>query len=217
MEALEVVLMQLRHSINGRNRVLSSAWVMTWLNIIYDQDHKLFSDLLINYTGLKYNISDHVGQEISSVTDGGRAGDKQLSFVNWYAFEQMWKKKSVYLFAWFCNAEGFSFAICKHPLKIITLRSSFNPHKMQRISWFCSSLSCAERMSFSRKWLHPIFECGASAQWRLLRSNHIWAQMCSTAFISSPHQRSFTSTPLQIHFLHTFLWGLSSGSVQTAC
>lgn len=55
---------------------------MTWLNIIYDQDHKLFSDLLINYTGLKYNISDHVGQEISSVTDGGRAGDKQLSFVN---------------------------------------------------------------------------------------------------------------------------------------
>lgn len=97
MEALEVVLMQLRHSINGRNRVLSSAWVMTWLNIIYDQDHKLFSDLLINYTGLKYNISDHVGQEISSVTDGGRAGDKQLSFVNWYAFEQMWKKK-VFIF-----------------------------------------------------------------------------------------------------------------------
>lgn len=62
MEALEVVLMQLRHAINGRNHVLSSAWVMTWLNIIYDRDHKLFSNLLINYTGLKCNIFDHVRQ-----------------------------------------------------------------------------------------------------------------------------------------------------------
>lgn len=62
MEALEVVLLQRRHSINERNCVLSSAWLMTWLNIIYDRNHKSFSNLLINYTGLKCNIFDHVWQ-----------------------------------------------------------------------------------------------------------------------------------------------------------
>lgn len=70
----------------------------------------------------------------------------------------MWGE-SVYPLAWFYNAEGFSSAICKHPLKIITLRSSFNLHKMQRISWFCSSLMFAEKMSFYWKWLDLIFEC----------------------------------------------------------
>lgn len=33
---------------------------MTWLNIIYDLDPKLFTDLLINYVGPKCNISDYV-------------------------------------------------------------------------------------------------------------------------------------------------------------
>lgn len=39
---------------------LSSELVMTWLNIIYDLHHELFTDLLINYVSLKCNISDYV-------------------------------------------------------------------------------------------------------------------------------------------------------------
>lgn len=42
------------------SRFTSSPLVMTWLNIIYDLDHKLFTDLLINYVSLKCNISDYV-------------------------------------------------------------------------------------------------------------------------------------------------------------
>lgn len=39
---------------------LSSSLVMTWLNIIYDLDHKLFTSVLINYVSPKCKISDYV-------------------------------------------------------------------------------------------------------------------------------------------------------------
>lgn len=54
------VLMQVGCYINERKAVASRVQprVMTWLNIIYDGDHKLFSNLLINYVGSKCNISD---------------------------------------------------------------------------------------------------------------------------------------------------------------
>ena len=108
------------------------------------------------------------------VVGGGLLEISSFLFVNWYAFEQM-RKKSVYPLAWFCNAEGFSFAICKHPLKIITLRSSFNPHKMQRIGWFGSF---GLGMTASRLRLRSL---GAAA------ASHGWAPQLSSALRTGVH------------------------------
>lgn len=69
---------------------------------------------------------------------------------------------------------------------------------MQRVSWFCSSLTCAGRMSFSP-------EMTASHYW--LRSPvsgpTAYEHRCAQALSSALH----TSAPLQIQFLHRFLVG----------
>lgn len=66
--------------------------VMTRLNIIYDLDHKLFTESLINYVSLKCNISDYVRQQIFIIADGGSYYQqfyaKQLSFRNEYRHAQ---------------------------------------------------------------------------------------------------------------------------------
>lgn len=47
-------------SYENSSRFLTSPLVMTWLNIIYDSNHKLFTNALINYVCPKCNISDYV-------------------------------------------------------------------------------------------------------------------------------------------------------------